>query len=246
MDNEPSVGAPWLYLFAGQPHQTQEVVRQVLDGLWSATPYGLPGNDDLGAMSSWYVWAAMGMYPGIPGRAELLLAAPIFPRIVIRRADGTTITITAPQAGADGLYVRGLRVDGRATTRPWLPESFIAQGGQLEYDLSDAPDTSWGTEPDDVPPSFSPPPSAPPAHPVGTATVCLAHLEEDRDRTPGRHLGLSASAHPVVFTTLTQHEEQKALRLGGAMARSSSPAPCLLTRASCIFTQERLNLLLRT
>jgi predicted alpha-1,2-mannosidase len=156
MDNEPSVGAPWLYLFAGQPHKTQAVVRQVLDGLWSAMPYGLPGNDDLGAMSSWYVWAAMGMYPGIPGRAELLLASPIFPRIVIRPAGGTTITITAPQAGADMPYVRGLSVDGRATTRPWLPEAFVAEGGRLEYELSAEPDTKWGTAPEDAPPSFPP------------------------------------------------------------------------------------------
>jgi len=158
MDNEPSVGAPWLYLFAGQPHKTQETVRQVLERLWSATPYGLPGNDDLGAMSSWYVWAAMGMYPGIPGRAELLLASPIFPRVVIQRAAGTTITITAPRAGADGLYVRALRVDGRVTTRPWLQESFVAEVGRLEYDLSAMPDTSWGAGLYDVPPSFPPPP----------------------------------------------------------------------------------------
>ena len=158
MDNEPSVGAPWLYLFAGQPHKTQEVIRQVLDRLWSATPYGLPGNDDLGAMSSWYVWAAMGMYPGIPGRAELLLASPIFPHIVIQRSDGTTITVTTVQAGVDRPYVRGLRVDGRATTRPWLPESFVAEGGRLEYELSATREASWGAGPDELPPSFPPTP----------------------------------------------------------------------------------------
>jgi predicted alpha-1,2-mannosidase len=160
MDNEPSVGAPWLYLFAGRPYRTQEAVRRILDGLWSATPYGLPGNDDLGAMSSWYVWSAMGMYPGIPGRAELLLASPLFPRIVVQRPDGTTINITAPRAGTAAFYVRGLRVDGRATRRPWLPEPFIVQGGRLEYDLAAVPDTSWGAGPDDVPPSFPPSPNA--------------------------------------------------------------------------------------
>jgi putative alpha-1,2-mannosidase len=43
------------------------------DGGWAFTdPGGIPGNDDLGSMSSWYVWAAMGLYPGIPGRADLL------------------------------------------------------------------------------------------------------------------------------------------------------------------------------
>src|SRR5262245_46668748 len=51
-----------------------------VNSLWTNTPHGIPGNDDLGSMSSWYVWSAIGMYPGIPGRAELLLGSPMFSR----------------------------------------------------------------------------------------------------------------------------------------------------------------------
>jgi len=127
-----------------------------LDLLWSDTPYGIPGNDDLGEMSSWYVWSAMGMYPGIPGRAELLLASPLFPRIVVHRASGQTLIIAAPQAAPGVPYVRRLRVDGRPATRPWLPESFAARGGTLEYTLAATPDPSWGSAAADAPPSFPP------------------------------------------------------------------------------------------
>jgi len=157
LDNEPSIGAPWLYLFSGMPYRTQQTVRQALDRLWSEQPYGIPGNDDLGEMSSWYVWSAMGMYPGIPGRAELLLASPLFPSIVVRRANGPILTIAAPRAGAGAPYVRRLRVDGVRSTRPWLPESFAARGGRLDYDLSSIPDVRWGSAPADAPPSFPPP-----------------------------------------------------------------------------------------
>ncbi len=159
MDNEPSIGAPWIYLYSGKPYRTQETVRQVLDQLWSDLPYGIPGNDDLGEMSSWYVWSAMGMYPGIPGRAELLLASPLFPHVVVRRASGPVLTLDAPRAGtgAGAPYVRRLRVDGTASSRPWLPESFIARGGRLDFDLADAPDVAWGSAAGDAPPSFPPP-----------------------------------------------------------------------------------------
>ena len=78
-DNEPCLETPWLYDFAGAPYKTQQTVRAILNTLWHDTPGGIPGNDDLGEMSSWYVWAALGMYPEIPGRAELVLASPFFP-----------------------------------------------------------------------------------------------------------------------------------------------------------------------
>ncbi|HEY8682049.1 MAG TPA: GH92 family glycosyl hydrolase, partial [Rhodanobacter sp.] len=52
LDNEPSVATPWLYDYAGQPWKTQKAVRIVVDTLWKNTPDGIPGNDDLGEMSS--------------------------------------------------------------------------------------------------------------------------------------------------------------------------------------------------
>jgi predicted alpha-1,2-mannosidase len=154
LDNEPSIGVPWLYLFSGRPDRTQQLVRQTLATLWSDTPYGIPGNDDLGAMSAWYVFAALGLYPAIPGRAELLLASPLFPRAVLQRAGGQRLTIEAAQAGVERPYVRSLRVNGRAWSRPWLPESFVAEGGTLEYELSSDPERGWGSARDDAPPSF--------------------------------------------------------------------------------------------
>jgi predicted alpha-1,2-mannosidase len=154
MDNEPSIGAAWLYDFSGRPYRTQETVRQVVNTLWSNAPGGIPGQDDLGAMSAWYVWAAMGMHPLTPGRAELLLASPLFPQIVISRSNGRTITVNAPAAAAGTKFVQSLSVNGAASTRPWLPESFVANGGTLDYTLGTTANTSWGTAAADAPPSF--------------------------------------------------------------------------------------------
>ena len=156
MNNEPSIGTPWLYNFAGHPEKTQQVLRETIKVLWSDTPRGIPGNDDLGAMSAWFVWTAMGMHPLTPGRAELLLASPLFPRVTIHRANGPTITVRAPGAAQDTFYVQRLRVNGRDVTRAWLPESFITAGGTLDYTLAKTPNLQWATAPADLPPSFGP------------------------------------------------------------------------------------------
>ncbi|MGH8307377.1 MAG: GH92 family glycosyl hydrolase [Gammaproteobacteria bacterium] len=155
LNNEPSVETPWLYDYAGLPWQTQEAVRIVVNTLWKDAPDGIPGNDDLGEMSSWYVWAALGMYPEIPGRAELLLGSPLFPHVVVRRSDGD-VTIDAPAASSDTPYVQALWVDGKAHDRPWLKPEFTAHGGHLKFTLGAQPDTRWGADPSAAPPSFPP------------------------------------------------------------------------------------------
>ncbi|MFH1764272.1 MAG: GH92 family glycosyl hydrolase [Gemmatimonadota bacterium] len=156
VSNEPSVGAPWMYLFAGRPDKTQSTVREALNVLWTDRPHGMPGNDDLGAMSSWYVWAALGLYPGLPGGAELLVGSPLFPHAVVRRANGVTLTVRAPEARPRAPFVNALRVGGNPWTKTWLPETFVTDGGELVFDLSDTPNLFWGTGPEDTPPSGTP------------------------------------------------------------------------------------------
>ncbi|MEU6130360.1 GH92 family glycosyl hydrolase [Saccharopolyspora sp. NPDC047091] len=154
LGNEPSANTPWAYAYAGQPHKTQDVVRRSLTELFSAEPDGLVGNDDLGQMSSWSVWAALGMYPEAPGRSDLVLASPLFPSISIDRGNGTTITVNAPDASQDAKYVQDLSVNGERTGKPWLSERFVAEGGTLDYTLGTEPNTGWGSAPEDAPPSF--------------------------------------------------------------------------------------------
>jgi predicted alpha-1,2-mannosidase len=153
LDNEPSIETPWLYDFAGQPWKTQQLVRQVLNTIWKNAPNGIPGNDDLGEMSSWAVFASMGIYPEIPGRAELVLGSPVFSKITIHRAEGD-IRIIAKSAAPDKFYVRGVRVNGKASSKTWLPESFALKGGTLEFELGNEPNKSWGVNRGDEPPSF--------------------------------------------------------------------------------------------
>ncbi len=160
MDNEPSIGAAWLYDYAGAPWKTQETVRQTIKQLWLDTkdgvpggPDGIPGNDDLGEMSSWLVFAALGLYPQNPSRAELATAAPLFPTATVTRANGVTLRINAPGADLDHQYIASMRVDNGLTTRNFLPAKAIEKSTTVDYTLSTTPVTTRGTKPADAPPS---------------------------------------------------------------------------------------------
>ncbi|HUO92716.1 MAG TPA: GH92 family glycosyl hydrolase [Rhizomicrobium sp.] len=148
LNNEPSIGDPWLYDFVGEPWKTQSLVRGTLDTLWTNTPDGIPGNDDLGEMSSWYVWAALGVYPLYPGRADLVLGSPLFAEADIERPGGRVVI----RANGVAPYVTALKVDGVASDKPWLAAAFALKGGTLDMTLAKAPNTNWGA----APPSFGP------------------------------------------------------------------------------------------
>ncbi|HEX3593145.1 MAG TPA: GH92 family glycosyl hydrolase [Pseudonocardiaceae bacterium] len=154
LSNEPSLETPYLYDFTGAPYKTQAITRTVDSQLFNAGPAGLEGNDDLGEMASFYVWSAIGLYPEIPGRAELTVGSPLFSQVKIVTPDGRQFTVNAPGASDTAKYVTGMRVDGTTTTKPWLPESFAQRGGTLDFAMSATPDTTWGAAAADAPPSF--------------------------------------------------------------------------------------------
>lgn len=154
LGNEPTLGSPWVYLSAGAPWRTQQIVRQSETTMFADTPQGLPGNDDLGTMSSWWIWCAMGLYPQNPSVRVLDVGSPLFRRVVLAAPGAPTITINAPAAADDAPYVQALRVNGKVTQRTWIA---LPMHGPiaLDFDLGVAPNRAWGTAADDAPPSFA-------------------------------------------------------------------------------------------
>jgi predicted alpha-1,2-mannosidase len=144
--NEPGIHAPWLYNGLGQPWKTQETVRRIVDTAYGTGPAGLPGNDDLGTMSAWYVFAAMGIFPQVPGRAEMLLGSPVFTHVSLLRSNGVRLTINA---NSTDTYVQSVRFNGAARTQSWLPESFVQRGGTVDFTLGTAPASTLSGEPVD-------------------------------------------------------------------------------------------------
>ncbi|TDD58755.1 glycoside hydrolase family 92 protein [Kribbella antibiotica] len=146
--NEPGLHAPWLYNGLGVPWKTQATTREIVDTVYGTGPAGLPGNDDLGTLSAWYIFAAIGLFPQTPGRAELLVGSPLFPKVELRRSNGVRITVNAPATTDANQYVQSAQLNGRPRAESWLPESFTTRGGRLDVQLGTAP-TTWGTAPVD-------------------------------------------------------------------------------------------------
>ena len=84
--NEPSHHLPYLYMYAGEPWRTQARLQQIVQSQYKPTPDGLVGNDDLGQMSAWYVFTALGFYPVAPGSNQYVLGRPFVERAPLTRA----------------------------------------------------------------------------------------------------------------------------------------------------------------
>lgn len=145
MGNEPEFGVPWIYNFAGRPDRTQGVVRRIQTQLFAATPDGLPGNDDGGALSSWYIFSALGFYPEIPGVAGFALGSPLFPQIQLHLGSGTILTIMSRGAADTSPYVQSASLNQHAWSNPWLPWSAIQDGGTLAFALGSQANLHWST-----------------------------------------------------------------------------------------------------
>jgi predicted alpha-1,2-mannosidase len=174
MGNEPSFELPWEYDYIGQPYRTQQVVRQIQDQIWSNSPGGLAGNDDLGAMSAWYVWSALGLYPETPGTADLALGSPLFTTAALTLPSGAKLTINAPQAADNAPYVQSLALNGSAWNNAYIPASVVTGGGTLDYTLGASANTSWASGPASAPPSYDGTAPPAPAQPAGPITSSLA------------------------------------------------------------------------
>ncbi len=145
MGNEPSFDIPWEYDYAGAPYRAQEVVRQVQDQLYLDTPGGLAGNDDLGAMSSWYVFSALGFYPETPGSAQVALGSPMFSKVAIHLGNGKTITESAPAAADNAPYINSMTLNGSNWNNAYLPASLFSKGGALTFKMSTTPNTQFAS-----------------------------------------------------------------------------------------------------
>jgi predicted alpha-1,2-mannosidase len=152
--DEPSVEIPWEYDYAGAPYGTQEIVRKITESIYTNEPAGIPGNDDLGEMSAWLVWADLGFYPETPGSADLALGSPLFKQMVVDVANGHQLTVSAPAASDETPYVQSMAVNGHSWNKAWLPASIVADGGQMTVALGSVANPGWASGTSAAPPSW--------------------------------------------------------------------------------------------
>ena len=141
--NEPSHHIAYLYDYAGAPWKTQQRLKQIMDTQYGITPDGLAGNDDLGQMSAWYIFTALGFYPVTPASDVYAIGRPFVPRAVLHLENGRTFTIVADHLDGAHPYVGAVFLDGKPLARPFLHHGEILAGGELRFVMQAEPNKHW-------------------------------------------------------------------------------------------------------
>jgi predicted alpha-1,2-mannosidase len=139
-DNEPSFLTLRAFIYAGRPDLTSFYVRKAMEHY---TLDGPPGDDDSGAMGSWFVLSAVGLFPNA-GTDIYFINAPLFANTKTK-VQGGIFEIKTNMATADSLYIQSATLNGKPLNRAWLQYKEIIQGGKLELNLGQSP-SNWGKE----------------------------------------------------------------------------------------------------
>ncbi|HYI45289.1 MAG TPA: GH92 family glycosyl hydrolase [Actinomycetota bacterium] len=178
--NEHDVHAPYLYDYIGQPWKTQKIMRGY-QMLFRPTPDGLPGNDDLGSMSAWFVWSALGFYPVQGGAPVYSVGSPMFEQAVITPVGGAPVTVEAPGASVASKYVQSAQLGTGELDRPWFTHDELFKAGDVSFEMGPLANESWGADPKAAPPSIS-------THPV-SAFGCPARPSPPKIATQLEYVG---------------------------------------------------------
>lgn len=145
--NEPACHVPYLYNYAGMPWKTQRRIREIMDMWFDDDPLGLPGDEDGGALCSWYVFSAMGFYPVTPGSGLYAIGSPFFKNVTIKLPDGKTFRIKALNCSKKNKYIRSAKLNGSTLDRCWLTHKEIMNGGTLILKMDEKPNKNWADDP---------------------------------------------------------------------------------------------------
>ncbi|MEM8515254.1 putative alpha-1,2-mannosidase [Massilia sp. MP_M2] len=146
--NEPSHHVAYLYNYAGAPWRTQERLANIMATQYSDKADGLSGNDDLGQMSAWFAFTALGFYPVAPGSNEYVIGRPFLDKATLNLPNGKRFTVRAENLSATNGYVGRVTLNGKPLVRTFLRHQDITAGGELVFTMQATPNKDWGTSKD--------------------------------------------------------------------------------------------------
>ncbi len=165
--NEPDIHAPFLFDYLGKPYLTQKWARTfttkkvtqlyhnhgffeepVIGRIYRADTKGYieSMDDDAGAMSSWFVMSAMGLFPSDPAEPVYLIGSPIFPELILHLDNGKRFRIVARKVSEDNFYIQSAHLNGKDFNQPWISYKTLKEGGTLEFLMGSQPNKEWGKD----------------------------------------------------------------------------------------------------
>jgi predicted alpha-1,2-mannosidase len=142
--NEPSHHVAYLYNFAGAPWKTQARLAQIVSSQYRDAPDGLAGNDDLGQMSAWLAFTALGFYPVAPASNEYVIGRPFVERATLNLPNGKRFTVRTEGLADANPYVGSVILNGKPLARSVLRHEEIMAGGELVFRMQASPNKAWG------------------------------------------------------------------------------------------------------
>lgn len=134
--NEPAFLSVHAFIYADRSDLTSYYTRKLMNERFDEKGYN--GNDDSGAMSSWFVFSAMGFFPNA-GQDIYYLTGPLFKSVSITLGNGKKIAISAPKASSQNIYVKSVTLNGKKWNKTCFKHSDIQNGAVIIFDMTDKP-----------------------------------------------------------------------------------------------------------
>jgi predicted alpha-1,2-mannosidase len=162
--NQPSIQTAYLFNYSGAPWLTQYWSRQVVEKVYSdLTPeLGYSGDEDQGLMGSLAVLMKTGLFSvngGTSAKPFYEIGSPIFNKITLnlnpKYYPGGKFVIEAKNNGPQNYYIQSASLNGKAMNQSWLLHETLVKGGKMTLQLGPKPNKSWGSKPEQAPPSMT-------------------------------------------------------------------------------------------
>lgn len=111
INNEPDIAYPYLFRnVKGEEQRTDELVHKIMNENFGTDHNGLPGNDDCGTISAWFIFSALGFYPDCPAENYYTLGFPLFDKVTISLNPnyytiGEIVIKRKPETDGTGIYL---------------------------------------------------------------------------------------------------------------------------------------------
>jgi len=139
MGNEPSLHIPYLYNYLGSPWKTQKRIRTLINTWFTDNLFGMPGDEDGGAMSAWVVFSMMGFLQVTPGVPTYAIGSPSFEEVAIQLPNGKEFKVVAKGNSPQNVYVKRATLNGEELKELFFTHEQLMAGGVLELEMTDKP-----------------------------------------------------------------------------------------------------------
>ena len=143
---------PYLLYYAGAANEAQKIIRDtwvplfnqgiMYEGVKPKPPHG-GWQTHYAGVSGWLMCSMLGLYPSSAPAGQYFISSPSITKAVIRNGK-RAITVEARNNHGDNIYVRSIKVDGKAYPAYMIPSKRLAGGTKIELDMGSDPKAGLG------------------------------------------------------------------------------------------------------